>query len=103
MDDWKALCVRQGMELKAKEEEIARLKGLLSENATPFLNALLKEEDRLRLENNQLRADKRELVEVCEEAILEIEYLHDKFTTTGSGNGILSKLISAVEKHKERE
>ena len=65
MEDWKALCVRQGMELKAKEAEVERLKGLLSENATPFLSALMKEEDRLRQENNQLRADKRELVEVA--------------------------------------
>lgn len=36
--------------------------------------------------------------ELLEEAVLQIEYLHSKFGQTGSGNSVLSRLKTAIEK-----
>lgn len=37
-------------------------------------------------------------VELLEEVVLQIEYLHSKFGETGSGNSVLSRLKTAIEK-----
>jgi hypothetical protein len=42
-----------------------------------------------------------ELIEVLKDAILEIEYLHDKFKTTGSGNATLAKIDAAIAKAEQ--
>ncbi len=39
-----------------------------------------------------------ELIELLKEAQLQIEYLHEKFGETGSGNQVLSKIQSAIQK-----
>lgn len=36
---------------------------------------------------------------VLREAKLQIEYLHDKFQTTGSGNAVLAKISAALNRH----
>lgn len=40
----------------------------------------------------------KELYECLQEAILQIEYLHGKFGETGSGNAVLSKCKTAIQK-----
>lgn len=37
-----------------------------------------------------------ELVEALTEAKLQIEYLHEKFKATGSGNAVLAKIEAAL-------
>jgi len=39
-----------------------------------------------------------ELVQAVEQAKMQIEYLHEKFQETGSGNAVLSKLDRVLEK-----
>jgi uncharacterized protein YllA (UPF0747 family) len=53
-------------------------------------------------EAGYIRADiADELADVIKEAILQIEYLHNKFQETGTGNAVLSRLKAALEKYKE--
>lgn len=49
----------------------------------------------------QLKADKVELLQALENSNLQIKYLHEKFKETGSGNSILSKNKSLIQKHKQ--
>ena len=49
----------------------------------------------------QLQADKAELLEALERSNLQIKYLHEKFIETGSGNSILSKNQSIIQKMKK--
>ena len=44
------------------------------------------------------KGQRDELLEVADEARLQIEYLHDEFRETGSGNCVLAKLRSVVNK-----
>jgi hypothetical protein len=39
-----------------------------------------------------------ELLEACKEAFNQIQYLHEKFTITGSGAQVLAKLKTAIDK-----
>lgn len=48
-------------------------------------------------ENEKLRACRDRLVEALEEAILQIEYLHKRFETTGSGNSTITKAKEALK------
>jgi len=43
------------------------------------------------------------LEDVLGEAVLQIEYLHEKFQETGSGNNVLDKIRAAVPKIKQQE
>lgn len=49
----------------------------------------------------KLEADKAELLEALETANLQIKYLHEKFKETGSGNTIVSKNKSLIQKMKQ--
>ena len=44
-----------------------------------------------------IAADRAGLVGLLAEAKLQIEYLHDKFKETGSGNAVLGKIDSALK------
>jgi hypothetical protein len=41
------------------------------------------------------------LVDLLDEARLQIEYLHKKFGETGSGNNVLARIETALAKYKE--
>jgi len=43
----------------------------------------------------------QELADLLDEAHLQIEYLHEKFGETGSGNNVLSRIETALAKYKE--
>lgn len=45
----------------------------------------------------QLQAENARMREALEEAVLQIEYLHEKFKETGSGNNVLSRIKTALE------
>ncbi len=60
------------------------------------LELLLQERDTLREAN-------KELIEALEESKLQIEYLHNKFQATGSGNSVLNRIESALLKHRKAE
>lgn len=48
--------------------------------------------------NAHLIAAAPELYAALEEARLQIEYLHEKFSETGSGNNVLAKIDAALDK-----
>ena len=50
------------------------------------------------LANAKLIAAAPELLEALREAQIQIEYLHDKFKETGSGNGVLFNINQAIQK-----
>lgn len=41
------------------------------------------------------------LIDLLDEARLQIEYLHEKFGATGSGNNVLARIDTALAKYKE--
>ena len=47
-------------------------------------------------ERARLEGEVARLREACAEAAQQIEYLHDKFTATGSGNAVLARLKEAL-------
>ena len=49
----------------------------------------------------KLEAEKKEILEALERSNLQIKYLHEKFIETGSGNSILSKNQSLIQKMKK--
>ena len=49
----------------------------------------------------KLEAENKELLEALERSNLQIKYLHEKFIETGSGNSILSKNQSIIQKMKK--
>jgi hypothetical protein len=48
--------------------------------------------------NARLIAAAPELYDALREAALQIEYLHDKFDHTGSGEGVLARINAALTK-----
>ena len=64
-----------------------------SDNSQTLQNALEQIE--------KLEAEKKELLEALERSNLQIKYLHEKFIETGSGNSILSKNQSLIQKMKK--
>ena len=64
-----------------------------SDNSQTLQNALEQLE--------KLEAEKKELLEALERSNLQIKYLHEKFIETGSGNSILSKNQSLIQKMKK--
>ena len=48
--------------------------------------------------NARLIASSPVMYEALREAVLQIEYLHDKFQETGTGNAVLAKLKAALAK-----
>jgi ElaB/YqjD/DUF883 family membrane-anchored ribosome-binding protein len=51
----------------------------------------------LREENERLRARVEKLEDGMKDAVLQIDYLHDKFQPTGTGNAIISRLNSLLD------
>lgn len=49
---------------------------------------------------SQLLQQRDELIQGCEEAIKQIEYLHGKFKETGTGNAVIAYLESLIQKHQ---
>lgn len=43
-----------------------------------------------------------DMLEVLRDAKLQIEYLHDKFRTTGTGNAVVSQIESVIAKAEGR-
>ena len=37
-----------------------------------------------------------DLLEALKDAVLQIEYMHEKFTTTGTGNAMLARIRAAI-------
>lgn len=48
-------------------------------------------------EIKELENKNSKLLDCIQEAILEIEYLHNKFQETGTGNTVVAKLKAAIE------
>lgn len=48
---------------------------------------------------DQLRQDHQEALGLLRDCVLQIEYLHQKFRETGTGNNILSHLKAYIQKH----
>ena len=48
----------------------------------------------------KLESAKKELLDMLVEAVLQIEYLHEKFKETGSGNSVITKAKRLIEKNK---
>ena len=48
--------------------------------------------------NSALISAAPELLEACKAALNQIQYLHEKFQTTGSGSQVLARLYSAIAK-----
>ena len=69
------------------------LETIKSDNTQTLHNALQQIE--------KMEAEKKELLEALENSNLQIKYLHEKFKETGSGNSILSKNKSLIQKHKQ--
>ena len=46
----------------------------------------------------ELLSQRDELVELLHDAGIQIEYLHDKFSETGTGNNVLSRIKSLLTK-----
>lgn len=44
-----------------------------------------------------------ELVKALEESNTQIEYLHQKFKETGTGNAVLSRNSTIIQKHRNNE
>jgi hypothetical protein len=53
--------------------------------------------------NARLIAAAPELLSALEEARLQIQYLHEKFSHTGSGNAVLSRIEAAIAKATGKE
>ena len=51
----------------------------------------------------RLNAAAPDMYEALQEAKLQIEYLHEKFTVTGTGNTILSRIQQALDKADGKE
>jgi len=54
-----------------------------------------------RVEIAKLQAEKAELVSALRESCLQIEYLHGKFTPTGSGETVLSRSAMILAKYEQ--
>lgn len=49
-----------------------------------------------------LQSERDKLVEVLRECEIQIEYMHEKFKKTGSGNAVLAQISRALKPYNEK-
>jgi hypothetical protein len=69
---------------------------LITKEEVDYYASVFAEAFKNKAEIDRLKSQNAELLAACTEALLQIQYLHNKFKPTGSGNNVISRLESAI-------
>ena len=69
-------------------------------NLTLQLHRVARERDNEREQKQIAQTTNAEILDALKTCVLQIEYLHEKFQETGSGNATIAAANEAIRKHK---